>query len=82
MLQDHANATGERIAGGKSTPREVSLLLNVDELAALLRCSPRHCWRLADAGKLPRPRKLGTLCRWDRAEIEKWITAGCPRARR
>jgi len=58
------------------------LLLDVAEVARLLTCSKPHVRRLADAGRMPRPVKLGTLVRWKRAEIEQWLTAGCPDARR
>ena len=53
-------------------------LLSVGQLAELLNCSSRHCYRLADAGRLPRPVKLGSLVRWRSAEIADWIAAGCP----
>lgn len=53
-------------------------LLDVQELAQLLKCSPRHCYRLADRGALPRPLKLGALIRWSRSAIRKWIDEGCP----
>jgi len=75
------NAAGVRNVGGDRTPREPSLLINVLDVAAMLQCSARHIYRLADAGRMPRPYKIGALCRWDRAAIEKWIEAGCPSCR-
>lgn len=42
-----------------------------------LGCSSRHVYRMADAGKMPAPLKIGALVRWRRAEIEKWIADGC-----
>ena len=56
-------------------------LLDVKAVAQLLNCSSRHVYRLSDAGKMPRPVKLGTLIRWNRAEIDDWIAAGCPAVR-
>ena len=57
-------------------------LLDVRAVAALLGgCSTRHIYRLADAGRMPRPVKLGTLVRWRRAEVLDWISAGCPAVR-
>ncbi len=54
-------------------------LLDVRAVAALLGgCSTRHVYRLADAGRMPRPIRLGTLVRWRRTELEAWIGAGCP----
>lgn len=45
-------------------------------------CSTRHVRRLADAGKMPAPLKLGTLLRWRRDEILAWIATGCEPVRR
>ena len=59
-----------------------SILLNVHSVAKLLGCSPRHVRRLADAGKMSRPVKLGALVRWNRQVIENWIKEGCPRQSR
>lgn len=57
-------------------------LLNVQELAALLKCSTRTVYRLSDGGLLPRPRKLGALVRWSSAEVHEWIAGGCKPVRR
>ena len=58
-----------------------SQLLDVRRVAALLGCSARHVYRLADAGKMPRPRHVGTLVRWSKAEIEAWVADGCKAVR-
>jgi len=58
------------------------VMLTVDDVAGMLRCSSRSVYRLADAGRLPRPVKLGGLVRWRRETIEDWIARGCPRAAR
>ena len=68
------NAPAERISGPDPAPAE---LLDVGTVAALLDCSARHVYRLADAGRLPRPLKLGQLVRWRRAEVLEWIDDGC-----
>jgi excisionase family DNA binding protein len=52
-------------------------LLDVHGVAELLGCSTRHVYRLSDAGKMPRPVKLGALVRWNRSAIESWIDQGC-----
>lgn len=70
------NAPGERIAG-PDKPLVESALLDVDQVAALLRCSTRHVYRLSDAGRMPTPLRLGALVRWDRAKVLKWISDGC-----
>ncbi len=58
-------------------------MLSVDDIAKdYLGCSSRHVRRLADAGRMPRPIKLGSLVRWPRSVIEQWIADGCPKAAR
>ncbi len=54
-----------------------SALLGVRDVAALLSVSPRTVRRLADAGKMPRPKRLGSLVRWNRAELDDWLAGGC-----
>ena len=56
-------------------------LLDVGEVALLLNCSKRTVYRLADAGRMPRPLKLGALVRWNRVVVLEWIGAGCPTVR-
>jgi excisionase family DNA binding protein len=59
-------------------PAATPVLIDVRAVAELLGCSDRHVYRLADNGRMPKPRKLGALCRWSRAEIDAWIADGCP----
>ncbi len=59
-----------------------SMMLDVGDVAELLNCSSRHVYRLADAGKMPPPIKLGALVRWDKSVLAKWIADGCPPIRR
>lgn len=61
-----------------TTTAEPARLLDVGAVAALLGVSTRHVYRLADAGRAPRPLKLGGARRWDRVAIESWIADGCP----
>lgn len=69
-----------RNAGAETAPAE-SALLDVREVSELLRCSTRHVYRLSDAGKLPIPRHLGSLVRWSRYKLLKWVADGCPTVR-
>lgn len=55
-------------------------LLNASEVSALLGVSSRSVYRLSDAGKMPRPLKVGGSVRWDRQTVERWIADGCPPA--
>ena len=57
-------------------------LLDVRHVAALLGCSPRHVYRMSDAGAMPRPVRLSTLVRWRKADVDAWLAAGCPSCRR
>jgi excisionase family DNA binding protein len=52
-------------------------LLDVRAVAQMLDCSARHVYRLADAGRMPPPLKLGALVRWRRQTVEEWISGGC-----
>jgi excisionase family DNA binding protein len=49
--------------------------------ARRLNCSERHLRRLVDAGRAPKPVRLGSLCRFNVEIFERWIAAGCPRVR-
>ncbi len=68
-MQETLNATAPE-------PSAVQLL-DVRAVALLLDCSPRHVYRLADAGRMPPPVRLGALVRWPRQAVEDWIAAGC-----
>lgn len=83
MQQDRRPASVGANAGGSERTRcEPSAMLDVKGVAAMLGCSTRHIYRLSDAGRMPRPVKLGALVRWSRAAVEQWISDGCPACRR
>ncbi len=44
-------------------------LLDENAVAQLIDCSTRHVYRLAGAGLMPTPVKLGTLVRWRRSDL-------------
>ena len=54
-------------------------MLTVYDVARMLSCSVRTVYRLTDAGRMPRPVKLGALVRWPRRAVESWINEDCPR---
>jgi excisionase family DNA binding protein len=56
---------------------QTAALLDVRAVAAVLGCSTRHVSRMADAGRMPPPVKLGALVRWPRETIDDWIASGC-----
>lgn len=61
---------------------EPAKLLDVNQVGELLNCSPRHIYRLSDAGRMPKPLRLGSLVRWNRDVINDWIASGCPDCRK
>jgi len=69
-------------ASALSRPDSSAALLDVDAVAALLNCSTRHVRRLADAGRMPPPVRLGALVRWSRQAVEQWVADGCPAVER
>ena len=71
-------ATVERIDGREAGPGEMPAMLTVHDVARMLNCSARTVYRLTDSGRMPRPAKLGSLVRWPRETIERWINDGCP----
>lgn len=53
-------------------------LLDVTAVATFAGVSSRHFLRLVDAGKAPRPIRLGRAVRWDAEQIRRWVDDGCP----
>ncbi len=66
------------LASTKSSPEVIAELLDVVSVAELCGCSARTVRRLADAGRMPKPLRLGSLVRWRRADVMAWIDGGCP----
>lgn len=54
------------------------LLISVDELATILKVSPRTVWRLLSAEKLVPPVRFGGAVRWRYDDVRQWIDDGCP----
>jgi excisionase family DNA binding protein len=65
-----------------TAPPDPAALLDVRAVAAILGCSVRHVYRLADASRMPPPVRVGALVRWPRRSIEDWIACGCCPVRR
>lgn len=65
----------------KRTTGEPSLLVDRREAAGMCRISVDHFLRLVESGAAPSPVRLGRAVRWQRAALEGWIQAGCPRQR-
>lgn len=54
------------------------LLVGATEAARLCSVSEATWWRLAAAGKVPVPIKLGGRTLWRVGELREWTAAGCP----
>ena len=53
-------------------------LLTVPYVAEMCGVAPETVRRLTDRGAMPKPVRLGRAVRYRLAEIESWITDGCP----
>jgi excisionase family DNA binding protein len=52
-----------------STPR----MIDVKEVATILKVSKRTVWRLVASGELPQPIRFGRNVRWKLEDVEAWI---------
>lgn len=53
-------------------------LIDIRQVAAMLGCSPRSITRLSKQQAIPLPIKLGTIKRWNKSAIGRWLNEGCP----
>lgn len=55
------------------------VMLEIRELAAMLKLCPKTVHRMTEAGRIPGKIHFSKRAvRWRRDVIEKWIAAGCP----
>lgn len=59
-------------------PDRPPLLIDVEELAALLGRSTASLARDDAAGRLPTPVRIGGSKKWRFEELTAWVAAGCP----
>lgn len=57
----------------RPTPFGTAALVDAEEIAQFLGCSPKHVRCMAERGQFPKPVKVGRLKRWPREAIEEWI---------
>ena len=57
----------------RPTPFGTAALVDAEEIAQFLGCSPKHVRCMAERGQFPKPVKIGRLKRWPREAIEQWI---------
>lgn len=53
-------------------------MIDIRGVADVMAVSVDHVRRLAAAGLMPRPAKLGRILRWHRPTISAWLANGCP----
>jgi excisionase family DNA binding protein len=56
-----------------------SAVYTAQHIGVLLGVCTRTVWRLSDEGRIPGRFKLGGVVRWNKAAVDQWIKAGCPR---
>lgn len=59
-------------------PQQDPQMLDVNQVADRLTCSPRTVYRQVDMGRMPSPVHIGRLVRWPASAIDEWISQGCP----
>lgn len=50
-------------------------LLTVEELAKILKVSPRTVWRMESAGNVPKPIRIGKTVRWLAADVKTFLSS-------
>jgi len=68
-------------AASPATLSALPAFLTASDVAAVLRCSMRTVYRLADTGRIPSACHFGGLIRWNAAAFEAWIASGSPSCR-
>lgn len=53
-------------------------LLNVRDVAAALKVSPRQVWKLTSSRRMPAPVRISRSVRWRASDIDEWVQLGCP----
>ena len=61
-----------------TSPPITTRLVTIVQVAAFLKVSKSTAERMSAAGKLPQPRKIGRLNKWDLRELEDWLNRPKP----
>jgi len=75
QAKQSAGAGARRAAVAELGP-DVDRLIDVKAVAGLLGLSDRSTWKLAYAGKLPAPVRLGRTVRWRLSDVQRFIANG------
>lgn len=65
---------------GQKPPEDRGLLIDMNQVAKLLKVSPRTVNKMEHCGEMPKAIRIARVVRWGYDEINQWIAAGCPRA--
>ena len=75
MIPNKPVSRGQALSGGAK-------FLDVEAVARRYGASVPSIRRWADCGIMPRPVKIGSLCRWPTETLDKWDAEGNPRCDR
>jgi len=73
---DDVTSESSAVAAPRAT--ETALLLDAAGAAAVLGLSRSAFYQLDVSGLVPGPVRLGTIRRWSRDELRRWVEEGCP----
>ena len=85
LLQEDGRLSLDRATRAEKEMRRIAqfsllgsdALIRVEELAAILGCSPRFIRKLRNAERLPRAFRIGQLVRWRLGAVRFWIWKRC-----
>lgn len=73
-MSPKSRADNEAIAAAKPE------MIDAHDVASILGCAVVTVRRRSLDGSLPRPTKIGKLCRWPRKAIEQFVAKACEQA--
>jgi excisionase family DNA binding protein len=68
-----SNADSQPSPTAQTAATPDSATYTVEQLAALLQCSPRHIWRMCDLNRIPGRIRFGRLVRFSRVVVDAWL---------
>jgi predicted DNA-binding transcriptional regulator AlpA len=78
LIRELLRAYSACMATTTFSPAAQRVLLDAEQVGALLAISVRHVWSLHSQGKLPSPLRLGKATRWRESELLQWLENGAP----
>lgn len=62
----------------RGNPPPPPFLIDVRDVAKLLKLSTRTIAKMSQTGRMPPPTRIGAAVRWNEKELRAWVDAGCP----